>query len=214
MRKDFKENNSVTFEELLSKNERIKNTPLAKINTPILKADSGCTLDQFISIISMILRKTLKKHNTVFVPDEGGIIKDPHKKLEETKILYKIIERKPVKELKPRPMEEIVEDAEDNINKRYGMIYGQRQQCILQFDVVACDYQTANKVMNIFEDTIFTYTGFFKEKGINEIYFLRHFTDQNLDSYRQELSVRSLQYYVEIQKLITVFESTIDNIDM
>ena len=94
------------------------------------------------------------------------------------------------------------------------MIFGYRQKCILQFDIVASDCATANEVMNTFEEAMFTYTGFFKSKGINEMHFLKHFTDENLNNYRQDLSVRSLQYYVEIQKLITVFDSTIDDIDV
>lgn len=214
MRQDFIGHNSPSFEELLAKQNKVMATPINKMQTPILKAEKGADLDDFISDLAMILSRTLRKHNAVFVPDEGGIIKDPHNQLEETKILYKVIERVPLKELKPRPMEEIIEDENNSINKRTGMIYGQRQRCILQFDIVACDYVSANKVMKIFEETMFTYTGFFKSKGVYEMHFLKHFSDINYDTYRQDLSVRSLQYYIEIQKLITVFDTTIDNIDV
>ena len=34
--------------------------------------------------------KALKKHNAVFVPDEGKVIKDPHNTLEQPSILYKV----------------------------------------------------------------------------------------------------------------------------
>ena len=68
--------------------------------------------------------------------------------------------------------------------------------------------------MTTLEDTIFTYTGYFKSKGVAELIFKRHFTDKNYDRYRQWLSVRSLQYDIEIEKLITVFDTTIEEISI
>ena len=68
--------------------------------------------------------------------------------------------------------------------------------------------------MNTLEDTIFTYSGYFKSKGVAEIVFKRHFTDRNYDRYRQWLSVRSLQYDIEIEKLTTVFDTTIESISI
>lgn len=207
-------NGNESFEELLSRHERMQKDFFQRAISPVLKADKGADLDDFIGMIAMIVSKALKKHNAVFVPDEGKVIKDPHNTLEQPSILYKVIERIPLKELKPRPMEEVTEDKDDETNRRHGMIFGYRQKCILQFDIVASDCATANEVMNTFEEAMCTYTGFFKSKGVNEMHFLKHFTDENLNNYRQDLSVRSLQYYVEIQKLITVFDSTIDDIDI
>lgn len=206
-------NGKESFEELFNRHEKMQKQFFQRAISPVLKADKGADLDDFIGMIAMIVSKALKKHNAIFIPDEGKIIKDPHDTLEEPTILYKLIERIPLKELKPRPMEEITENEGDETNCRHGMVYGYRQKCILQFDIVASDCITANQVMNTFEEAMFTYTGFFKSKGINEMHFLKHFTDKNLDNYRQDLSIRSLQYYVEIQKLITVFESTIDDIN-
>ena len=59
--------------------------------------------------------------------------------------------------------------------------------------------------MNDFESLIFNYTAFFKKNGVAEILFEKHFTDRNLDPFRQNLSIRSLQYYVEIERLFTEF---------
>lgn len=208
-------NGKPSFEELLKKDQRIKDTPLSRIiNTPIMKSDKGCTLEDFIAMVAKFSSKSLKKLGVIFVPDEGGVIKDPHNTLEHPVILYKVIDRVPAMELKPRALEQVTEDDNDDINRRHGIIYGHKQKCTIQFDIVACDYKTANQVMTTFEEMMFTYSGYYKSKGLAEIYFLKHFTDKNLDNYRQDLSVRSLQYYVEIQKLITVFDTTIDNIDL
>ena len=75
----------------------------------------------------------------------------------------------------------------------------------MQFHIIASDYRQANKVMNDFESLIFNYTAFFKKNGVAEILFEKHFTDRNLDPFRQNLSIRSLQYYVEIERLFTEF---------
>lgn len=207
--------NKTSFEELLARKERIKGTIITQNKTPnILKASKHASLEDFISMVAEVLRKTLDKHNAVFIPDEGAIIDDPHEKLEQPHILYQIVSRTPKKELKPRYIETIIEKIDDHENRRHGENWSQRQECLVQFDVVACDYATANKVMNIFEDTMFTYAGYFKNNGIAELYFKKYFTDKNLDKYRQWLSVRSIQYYVEIEKLITIFDTTIEDIDI
>ena len=108
-----------------------------------------------------------------------------------------------------RHSENIEEVVDEKTNKkRLGQIWSQRQDCIIQFDIIASDYATANKVMNSFEDMIFQYSGYFKKNGIAEIYFKRYFTDTSIDRYRQYLSVRSIQYFVEIEKQTTIFNST------
>lgn len=181
----------------------------------ILKSSKNATLEDFISMVTKISSKALKKYNAKFVPDEGAVLNDPIDKLEQPTILYSIISRKPKHELKPRHSEDIIETI-DNVSGRirYGHTWSQRQDCIIQFDIVASDYETANKVMSIFEDTIFAYTGYFKDNGVAEMYFLKHFTDENLDRYRQFLSIRSLQYFIEIEKLITIFDTTLEDYDI
>lgn len=181
----------------------------------ILKSSKNATLEDFISMVTMISSKALKKYNAKFVPDEGAVLNDPIDKLEQPTILYSIISRKPKHELKPRHSEE-VKDVVDNVSGkiRHGHTWSQRQDCVIQFNIVASDYDTANKVMTIFEDTIFAYTGYFKNNGVAEMYFLKHFTDENLDRYRQFLSIRSLQYFIEIEKLITIFDTTLEDYDI
>ena len=72
----------------------------------------------------------------------------------------------------------------------------------------------SDAVMSYFEDMIFTYTGYFKSNGIAEVYFKKYYTDTSIDRYRQYLSVRSIQYFVEIEKQTTIFETTLEDIDM
>lgn len=202
------------FEELFKQHMHVKNTPLKKTETKVSKSYKGASLDDFISMVTKVCGKSLKKHKAVFIPDEGAIISDPQKKLENTTVLYQVVSRVPHNELKPRPIETIIEDIDDKENRRFGQNWSQRQDCIVQFDIVACDYMTANEVMSTFEDAMTTYAGYFKAKGVAEIYFKKYYTDKNLDKYRQWLSVRSIQYFVEIEKLTTVFDTTIEDIEV
>lgn len=181
--------------------------------TPLSTAAKNATVEDFISMVTKLSNKALKSLNVEFYPDEGATIADPEKKLEKTAILYRVIERKPKNELKMRHSENIEEVVDEKSNKkRLGQIWSQRQDCIIQFDIIASDYATANKVMNSFEDMIFQYSGYFKKNGIAEIYFKKYFTDTSIDRYRQYLSVRSIQYFVEIEKQTTVFNSTLEEI--
>lgn len=181
--------------------------------TPLSTAAKNATVEDFISMVTKLSNKALKSLNVEFYPDEGATIADPEKKLEKTAILYRVIERKPKNELKMRHSENIEEVVDEKNNKkRLGQIWSQRQDCIIQFDIVASDYATANKVMNSFEDMIFQYSGYFKKNGVAELYFKKYFTDTSIDRYRQYLSVRSIQYFIEIEKQTAVFNSTLEEI--
>lgn len=177
------------------------------------RATKSASLQDFVEMVAMLVSKTMKKNNVVFKPDEGArLIVDPSKPIENPYIFFEVIERKPKNELKMREREEIMEVGADKNSKRQGRIWGQKFSAIVQFNFLACDYSTVNTVMNDFENLIFSYTPYFKKNGVAEILFKNHFTDKNLDLFRQSLSVRSLQYYLEIEKLIAVFESEIEDI--
>lgn len=177
------------------------------------KATKSASLQDFVEMVAMLVSKSMKKRNVVFKPDEGArIAVDPSKTLENPYIFFEVIERKPKLERKPREREAFSEISNDKSNKRQGRIWGQKFSAIVQFNFLACDYSTVNAVMNDFENLIFNYTPYFKKNGVAEILFEKHFTDKNLDIFRQTLSARSLQYYLEIEKLIAVFESEIKDI--
>lgn len=177
-----------------------------------LKAADNATLEDFISMLAEVCSKTMQKWQAELNPNEGAVIKDDDQKLEHPIILYEVVNRIPYNELKPRQLEDIVETVDSEGHTRLGRIWSQRFDCIVQFNVVASDYYTANQVMTTLEDAILTYSGYFKSKGVGELLFKRHFTDKNYDRYRQWLSVRSLQYRLVVEKLTTVFDTTIESI--
>lgn len=202
------------FEQMLAQHK--KNTEPLNISPEMkpLKAAENATLDDFIKMLGEVCSKSLKPWNAELNPDEGAILKDDDKTLNHPVILYELVNRIPKLERKPRQFEDIIEETGPDGRHRFGRIWSQRFSCVIQFNIIASDYSTANKVMDTLEDTILTYTGYFKSKGVAELIFKRHFTDKTYDRYRQWLSVRSLQYDIEIEKLTTVFDTTIEDISI
>lgn len=181
-------------------NEIIYNVPSP--NLQLIKTNASATLDQFIEMVNRIATKVLKKHGIIFSPDEGSKTKvSSTETLDQTHIQYKIKSRKPrYNTLKPVPLENFTESTPDGQAVRNGMVYTQKFDCIVQFDILASDYVRANEVMNAFEDAMFNYTAYFKKNGVSEVLFLEQFTDSDLDVYRNHVSVRSLQYKIVIER--------------
>jgi len=186
------------------------NTELTKvtpIHAPRLQSVTGATLPDFIDMVAKIVSKASKERNVIFEPDEGARPQaDQHLPLTEPHIYYEVLSRVPCQELKPRERQEIL-DTDDKGISRKGRIWGQKFECHVQFNILAGDYRTADRVMEIFEDLIFNYTSYFKKHGVAEILFEGQMTDHNLDMYRQALSVRSLRYCVWVEKLHAAFDT-------
>jgi hypothetical protein len=182
-------------------------TRLVPQDQPRLQSKTGATLPDFIRMVSKIVAKATKERNVVFEPDEGARpIVDQDLSLNEPHIFYEVLSRVPCMELKPRERQEIL-DTDDKGKSRKGRVWGQRFECHVQFNIVAGDYETADKVMEVFEDLMFNYTSYFKRNGVAEILFEGQHTDHNMDIYRQSLSIRSLQYCVWVEKLHAAFDT-------
>lgn len=219
---DHKVTKESTFEDLI--NRRIN---LKKRSEQVLaaskqkkenytKADKGAGLSDFLNMIKKIVKTgELKKLGTEFIPDDGPrILLDPSKEVEKPYIFYTLISRAVrANEPKPHFRENIVDYNPDGSVQRQGQVFGQVFDCDIQFNIVASDYSMADKVMNVFEDAMLRYSGFFKQNGVSEIFFKKQYTDNNLDIYRQKMSVRSLVYRVTIEKLTAVYDTTIAEID-
>ena len=181
-----------------------------------LTSESNASIDDFILMLSKVCKKVMKKMNVELKPDEGARPKvDQAESIDHPYIFFTITNCQPVKELKPRIRQDAVDlaskDEEEELLQPRD-IWGQLLRYSIQFNIFAEGYNEVTEVMKIFEDIIFSYTAYFKRKGVKDIRFLRRITDSNFDLYRQKCSVRSLQYDVDIEKLFTRFETTIGDI--
>jgi hypothetical protein len=180
------------------------------------RSESGCDLPDFIRMTGELVDKTIKKKYKVnFMPDEGARpVVDSSLDLTEPMICFSVSSREPKMENKPRLREELKENSKDLRSDRFVSIYGQKFQCVVQFDIYASEYTTANAVMSAFEGMMLNYASFFKKNGVVELYFQKHFTDRNYDLFRNRVSVRSLRYYVEVERITPVFDGEIFDIEI
>lgn len=180
----------------------------------ILKAEKNASLFDFIKMVEKLVKITMNDLKAEFIPDEDKTpVVTPEINIDHPYITYKIIERVPKQEIKPRVREHIEEKSHDKDEARFGQVYGQKFSSIIQFDIFASVYATAEEVMERFEELLFIYAGYLKKNGVSEIYFKQQHTDSSYDIYRQQISIRSIRYYVETEKVIVVFRDKIQEIE-
>jgi hypothetical protein len=205
------------FEMLLKAKESrtfLVNQTAQNTNSSIQQADKKASMFDFIKMINRIVTLTMQDMKVEFVPEEGRqIITDPIKQIEHPYIAYKVISRVPKGEIKPRFRQEIKEVTDDPTNDRVGEVFGQKFECFIQFDIFASEYSAAEAVMERFEDIMLMYAGHFKKNGVGEIVFKKQFTDETYNQLRQIISIRNLQYYVEIEKLTVIFKEKVKEIE-
>lgn len=178
-----------------------------------LKAEKTASLFDFIKMIDRIVTLTMKDLGVRFIPDEGRSLEmTSEQKLETPMITYKVLERKPKVELKPR-YREAIETEDEYGDKQIGEVYGQKFKCHIQFNIFASVYTTVEQVMERFEDLMITYAGYFKKNGVSELLFDQQLTDDKYEVARQTLSVRNLRYYVEIEKITVIMRESIKAIE-
>lgn len=203
-RRSNKENNTFIINDNIS--------PTQKRTTGFTRAEGNATFEDFIEWVNRLVSKVLKKYKVEFSADEGSKTKvSATQTLDHPHIQFTIKSRKPKSGFyaKPRIREEFTESSINNSKGRRGTIYSQIFDYIVQFDILASEYTTANAVMNAFEDAMFNYTAFFKKNGVSEILFLQQYTDSEQDIYRNAVSVRSLQYLVSIEKNRLQYDSSV-----
>ena len=208
------------FEESLRRKQEVKQREQLsvqkkiKLDSDYSRAEKGASMADFFELVKKMVINGLKKERVEIIPNDGPRrVLDPAEKIDHPIIFYKVVSRVPrEKNYKPRFREDIYDRNPDGSELRQGAIYGQFFDCEIQFDIVASDYSAADRVMNAFEDAMQKYAGFFKRNGVSEVLFAKQFTDENLDIYRQKMSVRSLIYDVTIERIRLAYDTTITEI--
>lgn len=202
-----------TVVSTISKNSDTTNRIYTAVN--MLRSNESASFDDFIKMTSKLVCLTMDdlEYDVEFMPqDNQDKIIDPDIKTDKVFITYNLVSREPLREIKPMAREEIREKCDVSGEERGGMIYGQKYNCEVQFNIFASEYKIANEVMKIFEDMLFSFTGYMKERGISNILFKKQFTDTDFNIYRKSLSVRNLRYTIETESLIVVMSDRVDQI--
>lgn len=205
------------FEALLKDKDRIRDrnkeiNPFGEIKK-MPQADKNALLSDLFSMIQETIMKTIKNKNVVFLPDEKIRAKLAlEEQLDKNYISYKTVNRKPKDSIKPR-IKTVFDEKIDSSTERIGEVKEQIQECIIQFDIYSNSYEQIEELMSLFENKMYTYTGYFKQQGVSEIFFKGQVTDDKLDRFRQKTAIRSLRYYVEIAKLYVTYDDIITEIN-
>ena len=204
------------FEQLIQDKDRLRLNDTDP-NKKYTKAKGNASYDDFITMVKTTVAKALKKYKIQVLPGEGAATYlKPHEKLEGIYIFFNLLSRTPMdgKNAQPKPKyrEEIIEKDElGNVINR-GIVYGQVFDCLVQFNIAAPEYETANEVINVFEEAMFRYAKYFKYHGVGDIFFVKQYEDSKMDPYRDKMSIRSLQYNVRLEKLFLMYDETIQRI--
>ena len=182
--------------------------------TEYTRATKGATLTDFFEMVKKMVLRVMKKDKVEFYPDDWpATLLDPGKDIEHPYIFYTLISRQP-RQMNNKPIfrEDFKDRNRNGTVAQQGAIYGQFFDCEVQFNIVASDYSLADKVMDTFEDAMVKYSGYFKKNGVSELFFKKQYTDSSLEAYRKKMSVRSLVYWVAIERIRLAYDSTITEI--
>lgn len=92
-------------------------------------------------------------------------------------------------------------------------IYRQTFDCIVEFDFFDSTSKGCRNLMNRFETLLGTYTGFLKERGVSEIFFLKEVPAKYSLNYIEGIPMKCLYYFVRFERIKTVRLSTIKEIE-
>lgn len=92
-------------------------------------------------------------------------------------------------------------------------IYRQTFDCIVEFDFFDSTSKGCRSLMGKFEEILDTYTGFLKEQGVREIFFLKEVPAKYSLNYIEGIPMKCLYYFVRLERIKTVRLSTIKDIE-
>lgn len=191
-----------------------------------LRAEQSISFDEFIELLVRLVEKALYEDQVKMSPDEGATINDRDKPINNPYIFFKIISGKTINSIKPRLMENTIRRApghpeyrpdnkypvKENIEEEGVEVYRHAFEYVLQFDIFASSYATANKVLKDFEELMYDYTGYVKSRGVNELLYDQRLTDESNVQYREKYSVRSVRYILRIDKIFVVTRKLIERL--
>lgn len=186
--------------------ENSKNNVQNKYEDDRLKLEGSCTYMQFINYIDKII-KLINENNDekIYFTSNNGDINPQNTKIPS--ILYSINSREP-EEIRPR----IRQTVQDKNNKNnYLNIYGQRFRYYIDFNIVSDTYDGAERIMEMFEDIMATYSGFFMSKGVADIRFVKQTSDKIIST-PEKYFIKTLTYSIVLERITIASIDAIENI--
>jgi hypothetical protein len=117
----------------------------------------------------------------------------------------------PPTEIKPRIRETRVDPDHPGCHV---VVMGQWFDNLIQFDAWSKYNNRSDELIEWFEDFMYKYTWVWKKNGVNEILYWMRNTDEESSKWRNDLAVRTVIYYFKTEKIITLKEYDLKQIDL
>lgn len=171
-----------------------------------------------IDKLGEILRKLL---NTAWGSDWGTLSPETSRGDDAEKIIvpqinYSINLREVTEGTSPKPT--LIDTVSEVVNGEYTgdafKVFRQSFDCIVEFNFWAATSKDTRALMNRFESLVATYTGYLKDQGISEIFFLKEVPSKYSLNYADGSPMKCLYYFVRIERFRTERVSTLNEMEM
>lgn len=183
----------------------------SEIGSKFQRANGNASLYDFIKMVGLIVESTMDDLRVEFLPYERSyvLIEDPNEPVNHPVITFRVKSRTHSGNRGYKPT---LFDTYTTPDGKAASVYTEHFSTLLQFDIIANEYDLAWKVMDRFEETLLAYAETIRGNGIVEYYFHRQFSDDYYDNYRSTLSILNLEYYVETERIRVIFNENIKDI--
>lgn len=149
----------------------------------------------------------------VLSPEESG---DNPEEITMPQINYYINLREIANGTSPKPtlMDTVAEEVDGVKTGDSYRIYRQSFDCIVEFCFLCQTSKDCRELMNNFEELIITYSGYLKEQGVGEIFFLKEVPPRYSLNFKEKLPMKCCYYYVRLERNRQIKVSKINEIEM
>jgi len=115
------------------------------------------------------------------------------------------------KELKPR-LRESTKDP--YVTGHTVEIWGQWFDNIVQFDAWTSGFKASERLLTWMEQFLKLYAGFLRERGVSNVFFWKREEERQINTWRQQMPVKSTQFYFRTEEIEAVYQRDILKIDV
>lgn len=101
---------------------------------------------------------------------------------------------------KPTLIDTIAEEVDGIETGDSFRVYRQAFDCIIEFNFLCNTSKDCRKLMNDFEELLIVHTGYLKEQGVGEIFFLKEVPPKYSLSFSENIPMKCAYFFVRIEK--------------
>ena len=93
-------------------------------------------------------------------------------------------------------------------------VYRQWFDCLVEFDSYGTNGLEARRTLDTIEEILNLYAGHFKKAGVSEMFFVKEIPSKRSVNYIRDVAMKSIIWYVKIEKIYISKSSVINKIDV